>query len=735
MGRRAGLLTRGLAVVAAATVAGQIAMSGAAAASDEPLWEVEIAKIPTAEYTRDAQTYIGESLKALRPFVKADVAEKKIDPVLADVEGRFFDGARLKSTTDGRTTFGHLESLAEYLEDQMEDAGKPDTDAEKAHLRALLETATGVRQLADAAIQDVEATIGPFRASPPPSPAPDGLSRAFAGLNEAKEALADGDEQLREADPQDAAEHAKEAWAAAFDVLARLGITYAGDHDADGVVDVVELRFGASPLLPDSDGDGLTDKFEITELASFTMPNTPDYDKDGVRDGDEDVDGDGLTNLEEQTLGTSPTNPDTDGDGLKDGAEVDAGTDPLVFDQPRAPPVPGNLEPIVPAPTLTDTDGDGLEDIFEEEQGTDPARPDTDGDGLSDGVEIDQYNIDPTRADTDGDGLRDDYEVQHGADQGLHPAVPDERVSKWSYASDFALGFFAGEFAPRDSLAWLAGNLASGGLSLVPVVGWVLGGAADLRDAIAGLIHQDWIGAGLSGIGLIPYGGDAVAIPGKAAKFVLKYAHRLDGAIRMVAKWDKIPDRVKTLVFRAVLLGNYDKLRTGGLSEAMIIRLAKGSRTSLPRLAEALGDPLHRAGGAPAPWLNGGRAGEEWFARQMRDEGRFGARPPDTRTETPDGVRHPDYIEERPDGGDVAHEIKTGVPKPRTSEPDALLRQCRKDGYLLAQGLFADVVWHFLPFSSTNPTMPDQGLGMDGDLLQCLRDHNIPFQIHPPNAD
>ncbi|GAA3541003.1 Stk1 family PASTA domain-containing Ser/Thr kinase [Nocardioides daeguensis] len=42
-----------------------------------------------------------------------------------------------------------------------------------------------------------------------------------------------------------------------------------------------------------------------------------------------DTDGDGLTDTDEATRGTDPTNPDSDGDGVGDGAEVSAGTDPL----------------------------------------------------------------------------------------------------------------------------------------------------------------------------------------------------------------------------------------------------------------------------------------------------------------------------------------------------------------------------------------------------------------------
>ena len=61
------------------------------------------------------------------------------------------------------------------------------------------------------------------------------------------------------------------------------------------------------------------------------------YDGQGHRSGFsnevsaiiEDSDGDGLSNSEENDIGTDPEQYDTDGDGYGDGDEVDAGTDPL----------------------------------------------------------------------------------------------------------------------------------------------------------------------------------------------------------------------------------------------------------------------------------------------------------------------------------------------------------------------------------------------------------------------
>lgn len=80
-----------------------------------------------------------------------------------------------------------------------------------------------------------------------------------------------------------------------------------------------------------------------------------------------DSDGDGLTNAEEEELGTDPKDADSDGDGIDDPDEIDLGTDP----------------------TDADSDADGLEDGEEQDLGTDPLVDDSDGDGYLDGEEVD----------------------------------------------------------------------------------------------------------------------------------------------------------------------------------------------------------------------------------------------------------------------------------------------------------------------------------------------------------
>jgi hypothetical protein len=76
-----------------------------------------------------------------------------------------------------------------------------------------------------------------------------------------------------------------------------------------------------------------------------------------ILEGDEDRDG--LTDDEEQAIGTDPYNPDTDYDDMPDGWEVKYGLDP-VFDD-----------------AIDDLDGDGYTNIEEYNNHTDPSDPDS----------------------------------------------------------------------------------------------------------------------------------------------------------------------------------------------------------------------------------------------------------------------------------------------------------------------------------------------------------------------
>ena len=137
----------------------------------------------------------------------------------------------------------------------------------------------------------------------------------------------------------------------------------AADTDADNLTDGEEHDLGTNPQAADTDADGLGDSVE-TEYQWFNA-TVADSDGNGIKDGVDDVDADGLSNQEEAAAKTELAVNDTEGDGLLDGRERDIGTDPLT----------------------TDTDGDGLTDAAEVDVKADPLDPDTDGDGTLDGDE------------------------------------------------------------------------------------------------------------------------------------------------------------------------------------------------------------------------------------------------------------------------------------------------------------------------------------------------------------
>jgi hypothetical protein len=103
------------------------------------------------------------------------------------------------------------------------------------------------------------------------------------------------------------------------------------DEDLDGLPDWWEMLYGGdrTSMEPYADLD-LDNLSNIMEFYSRTNPlSSMDTDNDGVGDGQEDLDGDGLNNAGEERVGTDPLLPDTDDDGYNDFQEVSAGTSPV----------------------------------------------------------------------------------------------------------------------------------------------------------------------------------------------------------------------------------------------------------------------------------------------------------------------------------------------------------------------------------------------------------------------
>ncbi|MFO0747052.1 MAG: hypothetical protein U1F43_15520 [Myxococcota bacterium] len=201
-----------------------------------------------------------------------------------------------------------------------------------------------------------------------------------------------------------------------------------GDVDQDGIPDGSDnCRFVANPDQADhypAGGNGIGDACD-------------DVDHDGITDLDEDRGPDDVANTPDDT---DPENPDTDGDGLCDGHVAVAGC--VGFEDQDGDFDGSDRGTTETDPNNPDTDGDGICDAMTAPSGcqggeslnhTDPLDTDTDDDGLCDGpgggawddsgcngseTGLDgRYDVsidtDPTNPDTDGDGLCDGH--QNGA--------------------------------------------------------------------------------------------------------------------------------------------------------------------------------------------------------------------------------------------------------------------------------------------------------------------------------
>jgi hypothetical protein len=238
------------------------------------------------------------------------------------------------------------------------------------------------------------------------------------------------------------------------------------DNDGDGLLNSEEATLGTDPDDADSDGDGTSDGAEVGPDLNSPVDtdgdgninalesSIVDSDSDGVMDQIDvantdpclpnansaaclaaDNDGDGLTNAQEDGVGTDRNDADTDGDGANDGVETGGNVNaPLDTDADGSP---NALES-----SVTDTDGDGLPNQ-NDFANTDACVPngnsapclalDNDGDGLTNGQE-DAVGTDRDDSDTDGDGVNDATEV--GANVAIPTDTDDDGIPDVAEAGD-----------------------------------------------------------------------------------------------------------------------------------------------------------------------------------------------------------------------------------------------------------------------------------------------------------
>ncbi len=147
------------------------------------------------------------------------------------------------------------------------------------------------------------------------------------------------------------------------------------DSDGDGLTDTYELKIGTEPFLSDTDGDGINDKIEVGE----NLKNPLDTDGDKVINAlDFDDDNDGLPTILESAIDTDKDglanfiDKDSDNDGISDGIEAgmlgkDENFDMIddAFDTQQAGSKDENGDGINDLLKLPDSNQDGIPDYLD----------------------------------------------------------------------------------------------------------------------------------------------------------------------------------------------------------------------------------------------------------------------------------------------------------------------------------------------------------------------------------
>jgi len=421
-------------------------------------------------------------------------------------------------------------------------------------------------------------------------------------------------------------------------------------------------------------------------------------------DGGKDTDEDGLTDCEEEqgvrdstsfdlVFTSDPRVKDTDGDGLEDGAEVN------VDDRFKQGDV--YLYPVFSDPRSADTESDGVDDATEADAGSRARSNETDGDGLGDLAEF-ELGTDPTSTDTDGDGFGDGQEVRDAAG-GYDPLLPTEILSAWDYAGHFVLGATCGElfgFCRLDTVAWLAGNIASGFFVVT-----------DIRDAIGLLFQGEFVGAGLSILSVVPVAGDALSVVAKAVKFIKRVAGKAGDALKMLFKSD-LPQWAKIRILDDIAGSAMSRARSLGVTDEAFERLGRAG-VDFKLLDEAMAGATAVVRSGFVDW----RAAEGIVRSTLGGVAKGFPTIPGAK-----GTKGYRFVDAFDEATAVAREAKTGLARltPFVQE------QIRKDVLLRAGQGWSKVEWHFFASSRSST------LGPTKELMDALRANGIGWVIHLP---